>query len=385
MLIPVETSPQFSRDALLRALIEQGSGLVYFIPSPLLLAAACPLNGDRYKESYYQICQHLLESQLVGVDGINHESLTSHSIEYFARHKYANFTRTATTPHIFYQCDALFTSSSRMNRSRLSHVSDDGQPIQKLVYFVTVLNQRSLFSRYERFDQYLLRHLLRLHSAQVEKAFGQKIHLNHYIRGRVIEQEQLSDLAFRLLLRYTLPHDHDSVDIDVNYYFVDSYVDQFADTYVSLFHTPTTMAIQHGNLPLFELLLSNLSLNKATNWGTAAAHELETSVDQLFTRRGKVTFDMFTKFCAAVANMQPDESIVQQRIFVHALAACVKYNAKVELELLINDYAKIYYDSCKKYPMDIRHNILAYCVVSRRSLVHARVGRVEVGVSSLGS
>ena len=94
-----------------------------------------------------------------------------------------------------------------------------------------------------------------------------------------------------------------------------------------------------------------------------ATYELETCVDQLFTRRGKITFDMFTKFCSSIANISPHETVLKQRIFVHALATCIKYNAKIELEHLINDYAQIYYDSCEKYPVDIRHNILAYCVV----------------------
>jgi len=149
----------------------------------------------------------------------------------------------------------------------------------------------------------------------------------------------------------------------MNYFFIDSYIDQFADTYISLFHTPITMAIQNSFLSIVEILLSNISLNKNINWGTLAMIELETCVDQLFTRRGKITFDMFTKFCSSIANIHSDGSIIQQRIFVHALATCIKYNAKIEFEHLINNYAKIYYDSCEKYPTDIRHNILAYCVV----------------------
>ncbi|UJR30154.1 hypothetical protein I4U23_017694 [Adineta vaga] len=365
----LETSVQYSRDLLLRSLIEQTKGLVYFIPSPLLLASACPLNGDNYKESYYQICQYLLDSKLIDIDGLNHESLTKNTIEYFARHKYVNFTRTLSTPFIYYQCDALFTSLVRGNKNRMSQMSDDGQTTQKLVYFVTILNQRSLFSHYEHFDQYLLRDLLQLHSSQIEKAFGEKLILNQYIKGQILEQEQLNDLTSHLLIRYRIQHDHDSVDIDMNYYFIDSYMDQFADTYISLFHTPITMTIQNGCLPIFELLLSKISSNQNIIWGTLANYELETCVDQLFTRRGKITFDMFTKFSSAIAKIHLNESVVKQRIFVHAFATCIKYNAKLELEHLINDYAEIYYESCRKYPTDIRHNILAYCVVRNQALI----------------
>ncbi|CAF0838547.1 unnamed protein product [Adineta ricciae] len=365
----LETSVQFSRDLLLRSLIEQTKGLVYFIPSPLLLASACPLSGENYKESYHEICQHLLESKLVDIDGLNHESLTKNALEYFNRHKYVNFVRTSSTPYIYYECDALFTSSLPGNKSRTSQMSDDGQTTQKLVYFITILNQRSLFSHYENFDQYLLRDLLQLHSRQIEKAFGEKIYLNNYVKGHILEEEQLNDLTSRLLMRYHILQDHEPIEIDVNYYFIDSYADQFADTYISLFHTPTTMTIQNGCLSIFELLLSKISLNQRTTWGLLATYELETCVDQLFTRRGKITFDMFTKFCSSIANISPHETVLKQRIFVHALATCIKYNAKIELEHLINDYAQIYYDSCEKYPVDIRHNILAYCVVRNQALI----------------
>jgi hypothetical protein len=285
-------------------------------------------------------------------------------LDYFSRHKYANFTRTNFIPYIYYQCDALFTSSTKENLNRISQFSDDGRTTSKLVYFITILNQRSLFSRYEQFDQYLLRHLLHLHSHQIEQAFGYKIILNQYTKGNVLEQEQINDLTFRILIRYHTQHEHDSIEINMNFYFIDSYIDQFADTYISLFHTPITMAIQNSSLDIVEILLSNISFHKNTNWGLLANYELETCVDQLFSRRGKITFEKFTEFCLSIAKIQPDESIIQQRIFVHALATCIKYNAKIELEHLISNYAKIYYDSCIKYPTDIRHNILAYCVVS---------------------
>ncbi|CAF3681673.1 unnamed protein product [Adineta steineri] len=365
----LEASMQFSRDILLRSLIEQGKGTVYFIPSPLLLASACPLNGKQYKQAYDDVVQHLLNSNLVNIDGLNHDSLTKNTIEYFSRHKYADFTSTKSIPYIYYQCNALFTSSSIGNQSRMSEMSEDGHSMFKIVYFITILTQRSLFSRYENFDQYLLRDLLQLHSHQLEKAFGEKITYNQYTKGRILEQEQINELTFRLLIRYNIHQEENSFEIDINYFFNDSYSDQFADTYISLFHTPITMAIQNGCLSIAEILLSNISLNTNTHWGTLAMYELETCVDQLFTRRGKITFDMFTTFCTSIANIHSDEAIIQQRIFVHALATCIKYKAKTELEHLINNYANIYYDSCEKYPSDIRHNILSYCVVRNQAVI----------------
>jgi hypothetical protein len=187
---------------------------------------------------------------------------------------------------------------------------------------------------------------------------------NQYTKGVILEHEQINELTLRLLIRYDIKNEHESYQIDVNCYFVDSYIDQFTDTYISLFHTPITMAVQNGCLSIVDILLSNKRFNQNTNWGTLAMYELETCIDQLFTRRGKITFDMFTKFCSSVANIHPDEYVIQQRIFVHIFATCIRYNAKLELEHLITNYAKIYYDSCEKYPTDIRHNILAYCVVS---------------------
>lgn len=337
---------------------------MYFVPSPLLLASACPLNGDQYKESYHEIIKYLLDSKLVDIDGLSHNSLTKNSIDYFARHKYANFTRTTSFPYLYYQCDALFTASTSVNDSRLSQMTDDGEKLSKLIYFITILNQYSLFSHCENFDQYLLKYLLDLHSYQIEKAFGHKIRFNQYTKETILEQEQINELTLRILIRYDIHNEHDFYQIDVNYFFVDSYIDQFVDTYISLFHTPVTMAIQNGCLSIVDILLSNISFSQNTNWGTLAIYELETCIDQLFTRRGKITLDMFIKFCSSIANIHPDEYIIQQRIFVHIFATCIKHNAKVELEHLITNYAKIYYDSCEKYPTDIRHNILAYCVVS---------------------
>ncbi|CAF3706336.1 unnamed protein product [Rotaria sp. Silwood1] len=365
----LECSIQFSRDMLLRSLIKHEKGIVYLIPSPLLLASACPLNGDQYKESYYKIIQYLLNSKLVDIDGLNHNSLTKNTIDYFSCHQYANFTRTTSMPYIYYQCDALFTSTSSMNKSHISQASGDEQPNSKLIYFITILNQHSLFLRYENFDQYLLRHLLDLHSYQIVKAFGYKIIVNQYLKGIVLEHEQINELTYRIVIRYNIYKENDLIQIDINYFFIDSYIDQFTDTYTSIFHTPITIAIQNSSISIIDILLSNISFSKTTYWGTLSMHELETCVDQLFTRRGKINFDIFTKFCSSIGNIHLDEYIIQQRIFVHTLVTCIKYNAKTELEHLINDYTKIYYDSCEQYPTDIRHNVLTYCVVRNQALI----------------
>ena len=367
----IESSTQYPRDLLLRSLVEQAKGLVYFIPSPLLLASACPLNGEEYKQSYCQIVQYLLESKLVDIDGLNHSSLTKNILDYFARHKYANFIRTNTMPYVYYQCDALFTSSIRHNPSRVSQFTDDGQTAFKLVYFLTILNQRSLFLRYEYFDQYLLRHLLDLHSHSIEHTLGRKISLTYYTKGIVITEEKINDLTCHLLVRYRLHIEHDSIEIDIHFYFIHSYINQFADTYFTLFHTPMTMAIQNNSFEMMEILLANITYDQSTIWGSLGNYELETCANQLFTRRGHIPLEKFTKFCSLIANIRSEESTIQQRIFVHALVTCIKYNAKIPLEHLISNYAQIYYDSCSTHPTDIRHNVLAYCVVSAIAMVYS--------------
>lgn len=358
----LELSFQFSRDVLLRSLIEQDKGLVSFIPSPLHLASACPLHGEDYQE----IVERLLQSNLTDIDGLNHRSLTQHALDYFSRRKYGKFTRTNSVPHIYYQCDALFTSraSTPVNESRVSQFSDDGQTISKIVYFLTVLNQRSFFTREENFDQHLLRHLLHAHSSQIERAFKTPLKVPAFTKGTLLEHEEINELTHRVLLRYHIDQDENQFQIDVNYFFIDSYLDQLADTYTSLFHTPITLIIQNGRLPMLETFLKKLSVSPSNSWGTWAMYELEICVDQLFTRRGKVTWEMFSELCAAIATIPPDQSVIQQRIFVHAFATCMKYNAKAELEHLITNYAQIFYHSCQQFPTDIRHNILAYCVVS---------------------
>ena len=322
------------------------------------------MNGEEHKQSYYQIVQHLLESKLVDIDGLNHSSLTKNILDYFTRHRYANFTRTNSMPYIYYQCDALFTSAIRHNPSRVSQFTDDGQTTSKLVYFLTILNQRSLFQRYEQFDQYLLRYLLDLHSHPIENALGKKISLDHYTKGTVIKEEKINDLTFYLRIRYPVQIENEAIEIDVHFYFIHSYINQFVDTYFTLFHTPITVAVQNNALDIVEILLANISYDRSTIWGSLGIYELETCVDQLFTRRGQVIIEEFTKFFSLVVNIPPEESTIQQRIFVHALATCIKYNAKIPLEHLISNYAQIYFDSCLKHPTDVRHNILAYCVVS---------------------
>ncbi|CAF5156343.1 unnamed protein product, partial [Rotaria sp. Silwood1] len=131
-----------------------------------------------------------------------------------------------------------------MNKSHISQASGDEQPNSKLIYFITILNQHSLFLRYENFDQYLLRHLLDLHSYQIVKAFGYKIIVNQYLKGIVLEHEQINELTYRIVIRYNIYKENDLIQIDINYFFIDSYIDQFTDTYTSIFHTPITIAIQ---------------------------------------------------------------------------------------------------------------------------------------------
>ena len=368
LLLVLESSIQFSRENLLRSLTSQGKGLIYFIPSPLLLASTCPLSGEQYREDYQEIVERLLQSQLTDIDGLNHRSLTQYTIDYFARHKYVNFTSSPSLPNIYYQCDALFTSSSpppsSNNEQRSSRISDEESTLSKLVYFITVLNQRSFFSRYDNFDQYLLRHLLDSHAYQIERAFKNKFTFNQLTKGILLEQEQINQLTTRLVMRYVFRHEQDHFQIDVHYFVIDSFTDQFADTYMSLFHTPITMATQHGCLPICESLVSNISFQKQNYWGTLAIDELEQCLDQLLTRRGRISFDLFTSICSSMGKIRPEDYFIEQRIFVHALATCIKHNAKTEWDYLIRNFAKVFYDSCEQYPTDIRHNILAYCVVS---------------------
>lgn len=95
------------------------------IPSPLLLASACPLNNDQHKTSYPKIVENLLNFKLLEIDGLNHESLTKIAIDYFSRHQYANFTRTTSMQCIYYQCNALFTAVLPIDKNRISQTIED--------------------------------------------------------------------------------------------------------------------------------------------------------------------------------------------------------------------------------------------------------------------
>ncbi|CAF0983580.1 unnamed protein product, partial [Didymodactylos carnosus] len=249
--------PQLSREKFLRKIAEQPKGIIYVVPSPLLLAAACVIQERTV--AYDDIVKILLQSNLIDYDGINHVSLTKNVCDYFSKSKYVNFNQATiyrdldckdVAETIYYKCDALFTTTTNIkdndisnnlippsktvnnystpieattttqNDSRLlltapssedgtvTTISEDGSltnaDITAQIYcFITVLLQRNIFMHFPNWDHHLLKNVLQLYSEQIQKIF------HCYpkalaTQGQIIHSEKLNELTWKLIVSYEM-------------------------------------------------------------------------------------------------------------------------------------------------------------------------------------
>ncbi|CAF3304704.1 unnamed protein product [Rotaria socialis] len=391
--LELSSLPLMQREEFIDKLIKATDNKHMLVPSPLTLAciARC---GD--KADYEEIVKILLESHLVEYDGVNHECILNRVLDYMHTKEYGTFQHVQVyrdtetegpTALIFYQFDGFIVnqdvkpasgvhsgSSITLNTSDNDSVaSDDGHQTETptiIRCFLTILVVRDVFIQYPRWDFHVLRENIEEHFVELERALGCRPTIL-YPDGDVISSRKRSDVTWEVKVKYHLSSETgQSLYMEVDYYFFDSFGDPFADAFAQIYQTPFYISCMTESTVMMQTIFDsffkrrNLSL-----WGTVAQRHLEHCLDGVLQIKNNGT--TFSTLCTTLNRYYQVEddpfieenSVTIQRIFVHAFACCVRRNAKIELNYLIKNHALIYYDSCRTKPSDIRHNILTYCVV----------------------
>ncbi|CAF4381424.1 unnamed protein product, partial [Didymodactylos carnosus] len=260
-----------------------------------------------------------------------------------------------------------------------SGASDDGiqneMPIS-VRCFLTVLVLRDIFIQYPRWDFHLLRENIEENFLELEQALGCRPTIL-YPDGDIITSRKRSSVTWEVIMRYRLSSEAgQSVYMQVDYYFFDSFGDPLADAIANVYQTPFYLSCMTDSTVMMNIIFDNFFTRRHLHcWGTIAQRQLEHCFDGVLQIKNNYT--TFLALCTTLSRYYQVEndpfieenSSTIQRIFVHAFACCVRRNAKIELDYLIKNHALIYYDSCRTKPSDIRHNILTYCVVRNLATV----------------
>ncbi|CAF1087268.1 unnamed protein product [Rotaria sordida] len=398
--LELSSLPLIQRDEFIDKILHTYDKKQMLIPSPLILAclATC---GD--KVDYEDIVKILLESHLFEFDGLNHECILNHVLNYMHRKEYARFqsvqvyrdTETeGPSAHIFYQFDGFIVnqdvkplstgrsgSLATLNTSKndeSAESDDDRQNIAtiRVRCLLTVLVLRDIFLQYPRWDFHLLRENIEEHFSDLENALGCRPTIL-YPDGDIISSRKRSDITWEVIVKYRLSSETgESLYMQVDYYFFESFGDPLADALANIYQTPFYISCMTDSTimmnTIFESFFKRRNLQR---WGTIAQKHLEHCFDGVLQIKNNCT--TFLSLCATLNRyyqMDGDPFIEEnsstiQRMFVHAFACCVRRNSKIELDYLIKNHALIYYDSCRTKPSDIRHNILTYCVVRNLAVV----------------
>ncbi|CAF1432864.1 unnamed protein product [Adineta steineri] len=398
--LELSSLPLIQRDEFIDKVLHMYDTKQMLIPSPLTLAclATC---GER--SDYEDIVKILLESHLVEYDGLNHECILNHVLDYMHRKDYGSFQHVRVyrdtetegpSAFIFYQFDgfivnqdvkplsgALSGSSATLNTSKNdeSGGSDDGHALEVPISvrcFLTVLVLRDIFLQYPRWDFHLLRENIEDHFSELENALGCRPTIL-YPDGDIISSRKRSDVTWEVIVKYRLSSETgQSLFMQVDYYFFESFGDPFADALVNVYQTPFYISCMTDSTVMMDTIFDSFFKRRHLHcWGTIAHKHLEHCFDGVLQIKNNCT--TFLSLCTALSHYYQldgdpfieENSATIQRIFVHAFACCVRRNAKIELDYLIKNHALIYYDSCRTKPSDIRHNILTYCVVRNLSVV----------------
>ncbi|UJR10057.1 hypothetical protein I4U23_014279 [Adineta vaga] len=398
--LELSSLPLIQRDEFIDKLLHMYDTKQMLIPSPLILAclATC---GER--NDYEEIVKILLDSHLVEYDGLNHECILNHVLNYMHRKDYASFQHVSIyrdtetegpSTFLFYQFDGFIVnqdvkpltgafsgSSATLNTSKNdeSGGSDDGHTTEAPISvrcFLTVLVLRDIFLQYPRWDFHLLRENIEEHFSELESALGCRPTIL-YPDGEVLSSRKRSDLTWEVIMKYRLSSDTgQSLYMQVDYYFFESFGDPFADALVNVYQTPFYISCMTDSTVMMETIFDSFFKRRHLNcWGTVARKHLEHCFDGVLQIKNNCT--TFLTLCTILNHYYQldgdpfieENSAAIQRIFVHAFACCVRRNAKIELDFLIKNHALIYYDSCRTKPSDIRHNILTYCVVRNLAVV----------------
>ncbi|CAF0909823.1 unnamed protein product [Adineta ricciae] len=398
--LELSSLPLIQRDEFIDKVIHMYDTKQMLIPSPLILAclATC---GER--NDYEEIVKILLDSHLVEYDGLNHECILNYVLDYMQRKDYASFQQVpiyrdteveGPSTYLFYQFDgfivnqdvkpltgALSGSSATLNTSKNdeSAGSEDGQQTETPISvrcFLTVLVLRDIFLQYPRWDFHLLRENIEEHFSELENALGCRPTIL-YPDGDIVSSRKRSDLTWEVIVKYRLSSDTgQSLYMQVDYYFFESFADPFADALANVYQTPFYISCMTDSTTMMNTIFDSFFKRRHLNcWGTVARKHLEHCFDGVLQIKNNCT--TFLSLCATLSRYYQldgdpfieENSATIQRMFVHAFACCVRRNAKIELDYLIKNHALIYYDSCRTKPSDIRHNILTYCVVRNLAVV----------------
>ncbi|CAM4939208.1 unnamed protein product [Rotaria socialis] len=398
--LELSTLPLIQRDEFIDKLLHMCDTKQMLIPSPLTLACLA-INGNII--DYEEIVKILLESHLVEFDGINHECILNHVVNYMHRKEYARFqcvqvyhdTETeGPSTYVFYQFDGFIVSqdtkplasplsgsAATLNTSKNDEAdeSEGDRPSSAPISvrcLITVLVLRDTFLQYPRWDFHLLRENIEEHFSDLENALGCRPTIL-YPDGDIISSRKRSDATWEVIVKYRLSSETgESLYMQVDYYFFDAFGDPLADALANVYQTPFYISCMTDSTVMMNTIFDSFFKRRNLHrWGTIASKHLEHCFDGILQTKNNCT--TFLSLCSTLNHYYQldgdpfieENSATIQRIFVHAFACCVRRNAKIELDYLIKNHALIYYDSCRTKPNDIRHNILTYCVVRNLAVV----------------
>ena len=292
--------PLIQRDEFIDKILQMPDTSCMLTPSPLTLAclATC---GDR--SDYEDIVKILLESHLVEFDGLNHDCILTHVLDYMRHRDYALFQYvqvyrdTATegpTALVCYQFDGFIVnqdvkplsgvlsgSSVTLNTSRNdeSGGSDDEHPSEKPISvqcFLTVLVLRDIFLQYPRWDFHLLRENIEENFPELERALGCRPTIL-YPDGEVISSRKRSDVTWEVVVRYRLSSETgQSLYMQVDYNFFESFGDPLADAFTNVYQTPFYISCMTDSTVMMETIFESFFKRRHAHcWGTVAQKHLE--------------------------------------------------------------------------------------------------------------
>jgi hypothetical protein len=298
--LELSSLPLIQREEFIEKVLHGYDTRQMLIPSPLILAcmATCADKSD-----YEDIVRILLESHIVEYDGLNHESILNRVLDSMFIKDYASFQRVEVyrdteidgpSASIFYQFDgfivnhdiktmsgALSGSSVTINTSRNdeSAGSDDGHQTEVPISvrcFLTVLVLRDIFVQYPRWDFHLLRENIEEHFTELESALGCRPTIL-YPDGDIIFSRKRSDVTWEMIVKYRLCSETgQSLYMQVDYYFFESFGDPLADTLANVYQTPFYISCMADSTAMMATIFDSYFKRRNLHcWGTVAERHLE--------------------------------------------------------------------------------------------------------------
>jgi hypothetical protein len=298
--LELSSLPLIQRDEFIEKILHMYDTKQMLVPSPLILAcmATCGNRND-----YEDIVKILLESHLVEFDGLNHDCILNHVLDYMHTKDYASFQHVQVyrdteiegpSSYVFYQFDGFIVnqdvkplsgtlsgSSVTLNTSKNeeSVASDEGHQTEtpiSLRCFLTVLVLRDIFLQYPRWDFHLLRETIEEHFVELENALGCRPTIL-YPDGDVISSRKRSDVTWEVIVRYRLSSETgQTLYMQVDYYFFESFGDPLADALVNVYQTPFYVSCMTDSTVMMDIIFDSFFKRRNLHcWGTIAQKHLE--------------------------------------------------------------------------------------------------------------